>query len=150
MEIIANNNLIDTRYPVGTYISQNLPTIKAMAKILKEKYPKGEIVLWCRGSSGAIIAGIVASTSKRFTINHIKKENEECHSKEITLNNKITNVIIDDFIVSGETIQIIYDTIMRYKENINVNCLIVSGNVYKYSIKPLKLETLICLEYRTK
>ena len=48
-------------YPVGPNIKVNLPIINNMYRYIKEKFPEGIITIWCRGSSGAIIAGIISS-----------------------------------------------------------------------------------------
>ena len=67
-------------YPVGPNIKVNLPIINNMYRYIKEKFPEGTITIWCRGSSGAIIAGIISSKLKgRARVAYISKPNEKRH-----------------------------------------------------------------------
>ena len=56
----------EIEYPVGNYITTNLQIIKDMSYYILQLYGHRNICLWCRGSSGAIIAGIIVSTLEDF------------------------------------------------------------------------------------
>lgn len=122
--------LID--YPVGTFISYNTPIIKNMASYIKRKFPEGTISLWCRGSSGAIIAGIISSSLKRrVDIRYISKNNEKRHDKNTISYESNINIIVDDFICTGETI----DDIIIKSGRKKFDLLIVSGDISEEFIK---------------
>lgn len=94
-------------YPVGPGIMHNKKSIAAltdrMVKIIGKNTP---ITLWCRGSSGAIIAAITSLSFDKVYINHVKKHGEEAHSYSYyngTINSRI-QIIIDDFSNSGDTV----------------------------------------------
>jgi len=125
-------------YPVAEHISDNLVTINNMAIKLSKLYSKKiRINLWCRGSSGAIIAAIIASKliKKQYntTICHVKKDGEENHhGSYIYYISDGINIIVDDFICSGKTINII-SKVIKEKE-LNFDCLLVTENVPLYTL----------------
>ena len=122
--------LID--YPVGTFISYNTPIIKSMASYIKRKFPEGTISLWCRGSSGAIIAGIISSNLKgRTCIRYISKNNEKRHDKNNHNYETDFHIIVDDFICTGKTI----DEIINKSGRKEFDLLIVSGGIDKRFIE---------------
>lgn len=98
-------------YPIGKimsqvnkYINDILLTFeKNNIDLDKEGF---SINLWCRGSSGAILAGIFASKFIRATVRiiHIKKQGEKSHQ---SYHHDICNgcdIVIDDFMDTGSTI----------------------------------------------
>lgn len=99
-------------YPVGkrmdlviTYIEEIIATFKRN-HINLDKYAN-VIYIWCRGSSGAILAGMLAYTFKKapVIINHVKKEGERSHSYNSLESSKGgIDIVIDDFMDTGETI----------------------------------------------
>ena len=134
--------LIDgsTKYPIGDHITSNLPVINSMATAImdlihSEYNDRDTILLICRGSSGAIIAGIVANIllinfAKIVRVIHIKKENEHAHATHIDyelFTSTCVNIVIDDFISTGTTIQSIVDKIQGLSKLIQLNILCVSG-----------------------
>lgn len=127
-------------YPVGSYIMDNLHTIKSMADaiylVVNEYYYDCEkIELVCKGSSGAIIAGIVCNIltekyNKTVNIYHIKKEGENSHSGSSFPSSyrKGIVVVIDDFISSGSTILSIVEKLHEYGIS-DIEILCVSDNI---------------------
>jgi adenine/guanine phosphoribosyltransferase-like PRPP-binding protein len=93
-------------YPVGESLPYSLPTIHKMAKVL-EKKQYHNLGLVCTGSSGAIIAGIIASKLKPTPkIFYIKKKYERNHGHGTwELTNCENLVFVDDFIYSGSTVK---------------------------------------------
>ena len=114
-------------YPVGPNIRVNLPIINNMYRYIKEKFPEGIITIWCRGSSRAIIAGIISSKLKgRARVAYVSKPNEKRHDKlSAHMYSTGYNIIVDDFVCTGETINKIINesTITQF------DLLIISGNL---------------------
>lgn len=139
MKISITYNFHDTPcYKVINYIQSNIPIILDMVEKLKpELSEKKDVILWCRGSSGAIIAGIMATQIKNARISHVKKDGEGSHSATIstTPNDRknTINVMVDDFMNSGETLNAIYTQMKAHK--IKVHGLCISGTVYMKNIK---------------
>jgi hypothetical protein len=106
-------------YPLGRNMKGAMKTIDAyIAAFSKLGYDthKG-INLWCRGSSGAILAGMFAVKCQyECKICHIKKDNESSHSGNWqSYDDRNINVIIDDFVSFGHTLM----AIVAHIENIN-------------------------------
>ena len=117
----------ETSYPVGDRIQYNLPIINEMGNILKkfisETYPlQTNVNLFCKGSSGAIIAALVGKDlidhGFHVSIHHIKKDGEQAHTDHLisnaTFQSGMVNVIIDDFISSGTTVESIVNHVRLY------------------------------------
>jgi len=126
-------------YPVGIYIMDNLNTIKSMADAIylvvnEYYYDCKKIELVCKGSSGAIIAGIVCNIltekyDKTVNICHIKKEGENSHSgTNLPGYCRGIVVVIDDFISSGCTILSILEK-LHERDILNIEILCVSDNI---------------------
>ena len=139
-------------YPVGEKIRANRTHINAMIDAIesiadfKDKY----INLVCRGSSGAIIAGIVSVMIKNDNrIVHIKKDGESSHSDDASIKGAIKrdtiNIIIDDFMCSGKTINAIYEKLqnMTGDDKLVVDCLCISGVYFEVDVK-FDVNHLIC------
>lgn len=97
----------DFYYPMGPNIMKNLPIINHMVYELKKYYISDEhLALWCRGSSGAIIAGIIASLRPNTIVVHIRKSGEDSHSQTQSPPERdyYKNIIVDDFVSSGNTL----------------------------------------------
>ena len=125
-------------YEVGRNITNNLPVIAEMANAIKKAYPRKKIVLWCRGSSGTIIASVIAAKlGKKVTaIAYVRKENEDRHGVGVLYSSndgKAINVIVDDFIETGKTINAIIDRINSFSEytdtEFKLDCLCVTGRI---------------------
>lgn len=121
-------------YPVGVYINRNLKQINIMYELILETIENNglnnECYLICRGSSGAIIAGIIASKLGNCEILHIKKpeelDNSHSTNKFRLLLNK-TFIIIDDFITTGDTMNSIYQSLIEtgfpHNKQIDILCV---------------------------
>ena len=133
---MKKHEIIDgcTDYPVGHNIVKNLPIIKNMGNAIIEiliKYynPIECVILFCKGSSGAIISAIVSDMiiSKlniHVDIYHIKKEGEKSHQyNSLPAINSVTKlIIIDDFIDTGSTIQSIINELVGY-DRLDILCV---------------------------
>jgi hypothetical protein len=131
MKLIQLSNVSSINYPIGLlYLKDNLIIVSQMAAAIHSLFEGRNISLWCRGSSGAIISGIISSKIPIYSINHVKKAGEENHSGSWHDIFADVNVIVDDFIKSGQTVNAIYN-MMEYKGIEKVDCLCVSSDVYK-------------------
>lgn len=141
---IINPELNDMmRYPVGRYIYENIGQIKEMVASYNsiEEFKGKEINLICRGSSGAIIAGIFASLMPvRCYIFHVKKDGENSHHGQCGRINNCgdVNVIIDDFIASGSTMNAIYEKllIIHDLQSISIDCVCITSTYSEVNFTP--------------
>ena len=128
MKKITDTRLGFIHYPVGEYIHLNLSTILSYADIIKKRCEGIPVNLFCTGSSGAIISGIIA-TEIPVTIYHVKKEGEHSHNFTAPKPKDGFNVIVDDFIASGNTIKYILGKYVEIVKKFDL--LIVSQTVCK-------------------
>jgi orotate phosphoribosyltransferase-like protein len=130
-------------HPFGENMKSNVFSIKKMVQdfisissrdLIKAKY----VVLICMGSSGAIVATLFhnAIQKKYDNINtlvcHVKKENEESHGERVSgfkPHEKALYVWVDDFIESGETIEMCLDCI---REHVDKKGMTFSKGLFKY------------------
>lgn len=141
-------------YPVGENIWDNKPYIDEMIKTFMsiEAFKEKHVNIICRGSSGAIIAGMFSMSIPNYTkIIHIKKEGENSHggSTYLGIQQDKINIIVDDFICSGDTVNTIFKKLHEGNilDNVVIHCLCVSGGVElsKIDFRP---EYLICGEVK--
>ena len=102
-------------YPVGKHINLAILFIDSMLPHLLKEIGDKHINLFVRGSSGAILGALLAKSVKNpTTIYYIKKDGEDRHGGDPGLFTEIkdgVNIILDDFISSGNTINSIYKKI---------------------------------------
>lgn len=139
LHIIKDQKAIN--YPVGYYIQDATCFIGNAVKVImemvqKKQFPYQDIDIWVRGSSGAILGGLL--TQRLLTIGftnisviHIKKEGEDSHTENVFRTNGKYNIIIDDFIASGETMNEIAKVAGKYVKKIDL--LIVSRITFDYN-----------------
>lgn len=136
-------------YPVGARMTETMEKVKDMADKLKKIFPADSLPMngigknnkplltFCvRGSSGAILAGLITPFLNEYevSINYVKKFNEKTHgsgSKKMFLPDGYPWIIIDDFIESGETVNNIFSAMQVSRPDAKVDCLIVSGEVHQ-------------------
>lgn len=136
-------------YPVGQHVFNSQHIIKQYSKhiikdLLKSKKTTKESIfdektlsIWCRGSSGSIISGLLISYLQSYFsyiyINHIKKDGENSHHGNSGFNIGKYNIIVDDMVSSGETIveilKVIYNNIRYNQRNDFIDGLYVTGYV---------------------
>jgi hypothetical protein len=102
-------------YPVGNDMLRMKGYVQGALKAFEKLNPElrfqseRNINLFCRGSSGAICAALfVAYAPWHCKIIHIKKPGESAHCDALEFNPDNINVIIDDFMSSGDTVAEIY------------------------------------------
>jgi orotate phosphoribosyltransferase-like protein len=126
-------------HPIGANLSYNLPIIMDMVKLLRQnKFTNLGLV--CTGSSGAIIATVIAQQLEKIPlIIYLRKPGENGHSHLNTnnLNNVIDIVVVDDFISTGSTINNIIEQLKQLGKN-KAKGLCLSGD---YGISQLSDQT---------
>ncbi len=115
-------------HPFGEDMKNNIISVKKMVKdflsIASRDLDKTEhVVLICMGSSGAIVSTIFYNALQkkydnlRINICHVKKENEEAHGERVSgfyTKGKTLYIWVDDFIESGETIDMCIGVIREF------------------------------------
>lgn len=130
--IIARNDRYNgLRYPVGGTPARDIREFatSASAEIAK-LFPGRNVYLICRGSSGTILATAIQmmlSTNECY-IWHIKKEGEVSHgdSDRPRRMEKAVNIVVDDFISSGETIRAIVGVVREMIPAAVLDCCVLS------------------------
>lgn len=136
----------DVLYPVSLNIESGLHFInKSYPHLKKLLDDKVDINIWCRGSSGAILSTLLVTKLisdkydvHRIKICHIKKTGESSHSSDFSYKPHLRkensfNIIIDDFISSGNTVNTIYLRMCEINDeefNLKVDVLLVSSSFY--------------------
>ncbi len=127
-KIKLNAGWIDDLYPAGKNVAGLMTLAKKYADALRahDKSHKN-VNIFCRGSSGAMIAALFAShiTERDPIVVHIKKDGEYNHGGSISLTNwhkDGINIIVDDFMSSGETVNKIYERVNANRGD-TYNCL---------------------------
>ena len=131
-------------YPIGSDVESVKKITQSYKRGFKSlKYPKGsKFNLWCRGNSGSMLAIAFALLlpQYRWEIFHVKKPGEESHSSYLCPKDG-DNVVIDDFISSGETVEAILEKIDSYSKTPKI--LIVMGMSHYKEFSEI-FETIIC------
>lgn len=122
-------------YPVGHHIELSIKYVNNLfhtfkTEILPQYHNIKYVNIWCRGSSGAILASLFSvqinsdpSLNLKYKIQHVKKDGEQSHSDGIFISSSINeenniNIIIDDFMATGATIYYILEAIpVEHKYN---------------------------------
>ena len=121
-------------YPVGENIKSYFNPCEEVAEIIEKEFPNKSITFWCRGSSGAMISALVSQYLDNVNIFHVKKQNEIAHYSSIDHYNEI-NIIIDDLMCSGETVDCIYQKMIE--KNSKVHSIIMIGLIRTNKIQSL-------------
>lgn len=121
-------------YPVGENIKSYFDSCKEVAEIIEKEFPNKSITFWCRGSSGAMISALICQHLDDVNIFHVKKQNEIAHYSSINHYNEI-NIIIDDLMASGSTVNYIYEKIVE--KNSKVHSVIMIGEIKIHKIQSL-------------
>ena len=121
-------------YPVGENIKFYFDSCKEVAEIIEKEFPNKSITFWCRGSSGAMISALVSQYLNNVNIFHVKKYNELSHYSSIDHYNEI-NIIIDDLMSTGETVECIYQKMIE--KNSKIHSIIMIGLIRINEIQSL-------------
>ena len=149
MRVIEDHRLFEMMaYPIGRDMDNVMYYAKIFAELITAHAPKDRVLNFlCRGSSGAILAGIVSSLmpEAQTKVSHIKKEGENSHSEYLNFAEHDYIIIIDDFISSGNTVNRIHEKF--YNQSLfggKVHMLIVSAEVSNNVNFIHEIDTVIC------
>ena len=110
-------------YPVGSNIMSAIRYIDLVYDILFPKITTDVVVIWVRGSSGAILGALLAAKiGEKAFIAHVKKQGESSHSDGNHFyipDGTKTHIILDDFLSSGATVNEIYKAANKYTRKID-------------------------------
>ncbi len=146
--IIKNKKLSPGGYPVGEYIHDWIEKAKIMVAEFKkiESFRDRPVNIICQGSSGAIIATIFADAIPGSIISNVKKPGETSHSGSFfEYSPTAVNVIVDDFISTGKTMQRIYEFIQsgRGSFEAKIDCVCVCGGINRAYNLPFDTDYII-------
>lgn len=118
-------------YPVGENLEENMPIINEMARLIQEEYDGGGINIWCRGSSGAIVGALIAaqyiSSYGGAKVCHVKKDGESSHNHYPNPERDYVNIMVDDFISSGDTVKEIWESQQRFMKGAPMDMMVISS-----------------------
>lgn len=106
MRHISLGKSLIVQYPIGSDINSAMNYIKIVVRKLKPLITGKSVTFWVRGSSGAMLAGMISSKIEGISINYVRKEKEYGHNSSVHTNADI-NIILDDFCRSGNTLNAI-------------------------------------------
>lgn len=141
MKIFKLKGLVHPPYPVGSNTSKiktfAIQVSSFLVKYLDKELNRKDIVMWCRGSSGSILASAVCMQlpdNYCTYISYIKKEDESRHSHVTKQYDTYSfNIFIDDFMSSGDTVrkslEFIYNHQLNKDSVIKLDLLIVGGDI---------------------
>lgn len=119
---------ISVSYPVGSNMANLKIVIETYVNAFKTlEFADGfRFNLFCSGSSGAIISTAFALALPQyiFKICHVKKPGEDSHQYGVEYEPYAVNIVIDDFISTGVTVERIVTNILelRLKPHILIVC----------------------------
>lgn len=138
MKLYELKDVRELSYPIGNNINQIIFYIKeVMTCIIDNEIFNNVhyINIWCTGSSGAILSALLAEKITTnypqidVTIQHVKKKGEDSHNSgniRHFANDVMYNIVIDDFVSSGDTLQRIQKHLSFHSVN-KVDLLILSA-----------------------
>lgn len=144
MNIIPFTECSRPCYPIGENIRDALHYIDQVTPFIKELIADKAVNIWCSGSSGAILSAfLIKNLDNKCIICHVKKEGENSHHGNSFYSKyyeNCVNIILDDFMRSGRTIERIYEQAKECEVTIDI---LVLANAYQepwsLSFKPTNL-----------
>jgi len=139
IQVIENRNLTEMDYPVHANLRENVERIKLMGKLIFKKVSIDKnLILYCTGTSGIIVATqlynyLSKKGYKSVNIVYITKPKENRHGNKISpyipsLPSHY-NIIVDDFVSTGTTVNRIFNEMNNATFYFEVDMLCVSGMV---------------------
>lgn len=158
-----NSKYYKIEYPIGANFNNVIDVATKYSDVLlqnlQENHPPNKnkifINIWVKGSSGAILGTLVGKDLSKFTeyvkICHIKKVGEKSHNNDPSYYQKtfedtkeiVLNMIIDDFIESGYTINSIEQYMSQCEIDI-VDYLCLCDNIRCLDQLDFKPSVLVC------
>lgn len=134
MEVLKIFSECSLSYPLGDNIRAAISFASNAATTFNSipDFKHQRINIICRGSSGAMLAALFASflVGHPIEIYHIKKRGEISHASQVpVISSQAVNIIIDDFISSGETLREIYKGASEWINK--VDCVVIERGFRK-------------------
>jgi hypothetical protein len=131
MKIHTFEEISSSIYPVGENMDIAKEFIRKAIPVLKPLIKNKLVNIWVRGSSGAILGGLlVGKLTNDCIIFHVKKEGEDSHHGNDFSNwysrKQGINIILDDFIQTGKTVNAIWEEMKARKAKVHI--LLVVNN----------------------
>lgn len=130
-------------YPVHKDLKSLRNSTKILATTIDELYPGKIPLIYCRGTSGILIATNLAVHFPDSRIYLIRKPGESTHSDSEIYSvypgsGDTISIIVDDQVSSGDTMQAIYKnlTIHNLYLNIEIISIALQTDKFNYSIFP--------------
>lgn len=161
-EFISDTKLTMADYPVGRRFNDNVKVFNLMyTHLLRVLPPRSQglhtVCFWVRGSSGCCIASYLStkialsSLKVKTEILIIRKSGESSHDSQIEKyrTEGVFNIIVDDFVNSGETLKAIYKGItdLTSVKNPVLDLLLLTASLDKKYIKDMFIKKVICQRY---
>jgi orotate phosphoribosyltransferase-like protein len=142
-------------YPTGDDPKALVRIGKAFSDLLMDTYEGREVWLLCTGSSGAMLAGIIAVHHPKLKrIVYIRKDHESHHEQDsdfwlrlLTNNPDKSIVFIDDVLLTGSTIIRVLEKIKSVNSCLVPDAIMVSGKVHSRELMKYDfpiVDTLFC------
>lgn len=147
-------------YPTLANLKNILSCCFDIANVLRQhlkQYDHQPIILWCRGTSGLIMAtNLYNILYEHFDIhiNYVRKENEHSHCPHIVNYKNGLDVFVDDFIDEGYTFNIVLDKMRHYTDNKAFDITVLGGfinnaNCFRHT-KTFILNKSYCEKYKNQ
>lgn len=142
-------------HPVGSHMSHNMPLALVMAQNVIEHLEDfsiafSDVCFVAQGSSGCIIAALIASQMPGSMIWDIKKPGQSSHSHHVRCipDKDKYMIFVDDFISSGKTLYRCYGELK--KQGRLINCVAVTGRISWTIFDKHPVDVIICQEYNRR
>lgn len=146
MEIQIDKSLEKLQpYPVNENLSIARLNAKKFSKIIKENNTENKDVnIFVRGSSGIIIGTFICIDSPTWQMKVVRKSSS--HSSYPSMYGNNYNVIVDDFIESGDTVVDIYMETNKWVDEFDL-CVVTGGifpSAFDNVTKNTSIKKLVC------
>lgn len=137
---------LEVSYPIGRDISSAIESAEKIANVFNtlEMFKNKTLNIWCRGSSGSVLAALfISKIPNKCFLQYVRKEFEQTHcTNEFSLDSSALNIVIDDLISSGFTL----NCIVQHIPNKEVDLLIICGYMNDSRLDSLEFipKSLIC------
>lgn len=153
--IRLNPNHGSVNYPSSKYFRENIIQYETFVAPIKQEYGDKKINLLVTGSSGLLFGAFLMMHLPNTELIHFRKDNDNSHGESIEYKSSVSandiNILVDDFICTGDTLQFITDKIFEKRRISNITqihaiCLTGSVNCDKirYIIPDTSDLLLIC------
>lgn len=141
---MQTHNILETYdYPVFDNLKIVDTNINLMIPLLEKVLNKKQnIQIFCRGSSGLVIAMALQkelnNLEYKSQIAFVRKDSEKSHGCSTSIISKAQIIVVDDFVATGTTIRTIIDYLNSFESKPNIVAFCVKGFTALFSPKNYK------------